>query len=227
MSKLTTKSILAMSFVLFKKASPQLARVLLPVLFVGETTSFLATSKFQSVELFLNASSAVIASVASALALSILFRVRFPDSLFKISLGAFVLFVIAEAYISIVIVLGLLLFIFPGALALASTFLAPVFALTERQNPFEAIASSTDCTKGNLPPILGSFLTFMFVALLIGSLVSLLPQPILFVANIGISFIGLFLYSLIVVVFEQLYPNHMLQQTDGQLRCPPPAELAR
>lgn len=210
-----------MSFVLFKQASPQLAKVLLPILLVAETSSFLATSNLPSVGLFLNACSATIESIASALALSILFRVRFPNSPFKISLGAFVLFAITEAYISIVIVLGLLLFIFPGVVAIASTFLAPAFALIERQNPFEAIASSTDCAKGNLAAILVSFLTFMFVALLLGAIVSLLPQSIIFVANIGTSFIGLYLYSLIVVVFEQLHPNNTLQQTDDQLhyRC--------
>ena len=127
------------------------------------------------------------------------------------------LFLLAEAYVSVAFALGLLLLVLPGLLILAATFLAPAFALVYRQGPISAVASSTEYTKGNLLPICLSVLAFTAATTVPALLVDYLPQPILFVANLALAFAGLYLYAMVVVVFGHLHPNPAVEGTAEKL----------
>jgi hypothetical protein len=88
--------------------------------------------------------------------------------------------------------------------------MAPALAFIYRQGPISAVASSTEYTKGNLLPICLAFLVFTAINSVLALIVDYLPQPILFVTNLVLSFAGLYLYAMVVVVFRWLHPEPTL-----------------
>jgi uncharacterized membrane protein len=192
---------------LYKRALPLLARTTLPLLTLAEVIDLFADSGSESASFVATAAYWLVGLLASARALSVFFRTAFPGASATVTLASFVLFLLAEAYVSVAFGLGLLLLVLPGLVVLSATFLAPALALVYRLGPISAVASSTEYTKGNLLPICLAVLVFAAGTTVASLLVDYLPQPVLFVANLALAFAGLYLYAMVVVVFEQLHHN--------------------
>lgn len=184
-----------------------LAKTTLPLLTLAEVINLFADSSSQSASFVATSAYWLADQLASAWALSVLFRTSFPGASVTVTLASFVLFLLAEAYVSVAFGLGLFLLILPGLVVLSATFLAPALAIVYRQSPISAVAASTEYTKGNLLPICLSVLVFTAAVTIPALLVDYLPQPILFVANLALAFAGLYQYAMVVVVFERLHPN--------------------
>lgn len=214
MSSLTTKQILASALSLYKRALPSLAKTTLPLLALGEVINLFADSSSEPTSFFATAASGLAGLLASARALSLFFRTEFSGTSATVTPASFLLFLLAEAYVSVAVGLGMLLLVLPGLVILSATFLAPALALAYRQGPIGAVASSSEYTKGNVLPICLAILVFGTATGVPSLLVDLLPQPVFFVANLALAFAGLYLNAMVVVVFERLHPNTVVERNE-------------
>lgn len=214
MSSLTTKQILASALSLYKRALPSLAKTTLPLLALGEVINLFADSSSESASFFATAASGLAGLLASARALSLFFRTEFSGTSATVTPASFLLFLLAGAYVSVAVGLGMLLLVLPGLVILSATFLAPALALAYRQGPISAVASSSEYTKGNVLPICLAILVFGTATAVPSLLVNLLPQPVFFVANLALAFAGLYLNAMVVVVFERLHPNTVVERNE-------------
>jgi len=214
LSSLTTKQILASALSLYKRALPSLAKTTLPLLALGEVINLFADSSSESASFFATAASGLAGLLASARALSLFFRTEFSGASATVTPASFLLFLLAGAYVSVAVGLGMLLLVLPGLVILSATFLAPALALAYRQGPISAVASSSEYTKGNVLPICLAILVFGTATGVPSLLVDLLPQPVFFVANLALAFAGLYLNAMVVVVFERLHPNTVVERNE-------------
>jgi hypothetical protein len=207
LSSLTTNHILVSAFALYKRALPLLAKTTLPLLALAEVTNLFGDPSSESTSFVATVAYWLVSPLASAWALSVFFRTEFPGTSATLTPASFVLFLLAEAYVSVALGLGLLLLVLPGLVVLSATFLAPALALVYCQGPVSAVASSTEYTKGNLLPICLAILVFVIATTVPSLVLDYLPQPVLFVAKLALAFAGLYLYAMVVVVFERLHPK--------------------
>lgn len=214
MSSLTTKQILASALSLYKRALPSLAKTTLPLLALGEVINLFADSSSEPTSFFATAASGLAGLLASARALSLFFRTEFSGTSATVTPASFLLFLLAGAYVSVAVGLGMLLLVLPGLVILSATFLAPALALAYRQGPISAVASSSEYTKGNVLPICLAILVFGTATAVPSLLVDLLPQPVFFAANLALAFAGLYLNAMVVVVFERLHPNTVVERNE-------------
>lgn len=222
MTSVTFSEIASSSLSLYREALPSLARRVLPLLAGGEAIDFLPQSIPSPLLVISALCSWLLIAWANALALLVVLEIHFPTKLNSLSAVSFALVVLSGAYITATTSLAILFFVLPALIVVSATTLAPVFALQHRQGPFEAAASSAECTKGSLLPICAVVFVFwlalIFVTVIVGFAAEFsgaASPAVGYVGNIGLEFAGFFYYAIAVVLFERLSPKAALQ---GALR---------
>jgi hypothetical protein len=214
MASIAVAKTLRAAFALYREALPALARRVLPVLAIAESIDLLPWPDHPLVLLMASFISWLALTWAHAIGLGVMLRLHVPNIVASVGATSLALFALVDAYVWLTVSVSLLFFVFPGIVIAAATILAPVFALEKHQGPFEAVASSTDCAKGNLIPIAKAMLA-VWVSLIIASsllgagvwLAGPASAPIAYTGSVLLAFAGLFHYSLVVVLFSRLYPS--------------------
>ena len=126
----------------------------------------------------------------------------------------FLLFALVYGYLSLTTSLSALLLVLPALFVLATTLLAPAFAITENQGPIEAIVSSVSCVKGNITRFT-IFAVVVWLALVVGAILvalamqrfELKSQVLEFFASVTFGYLSLYFYAVVAVLFHRLHPN--------------------
>ena len=215
---------------LCRETLPVLARRVLPVLALAQAIELLPLSGSFLLLLVLGLASWLGVAWAGAYSLRVLLGARFHTTVVSPSATSLALFLLVGAYVTLTATLGALLFVLPALLVIAAASLAPIFALQHHCGPFEAVALSTDCTKGSLLSVAAvlvlAWLAIVLASTLLGSAAAIAgPVTVLvtYVASVAAAFVGLFHYAVVVVLFERLHPNPPLQGTPAG---PPAAPLS-
>ncbi len=205
---------------LFRETLPVLGRRVLPVLALAQAIELLPLSGSWLLLLALGLASWLAVAWAGAYSLRVLLGARFRTVVVSPSATSLALFMLVGAYITLTATLGVLLFVLPALLVIAAASLAPIFALEQHCGPFEAVALSTDCTKGSLlsvaAVVLLIWLAIIVASALLGSAAAFagpVAVPLTYIASVAAAFGALFHYAVVVVLFERLHPNPPLQGT--------------
>ncbi len=202
------------AFSLFRSALPRLASNVLPLIVVGELLSYSAESFRSLTSLALEGVSWLVLAWAAASSLWLMLQLRRSVALAPLSFAQFALFTLVFGYVTVATTLGLLLFIVPALFVMATTMLAPAFAITRNQGPFESVASSAISVNGNILRV-AVMVTLIWLALLVvgvvavvvSQIVGLASRPIAFVGSVALGFCSLYFYAVVVVMFDRLHPN--------------------
>jgi hypothetical protein len=122
-----------------------------------------------------------------------------------------VTYLVASTYIGLAIVIGLFLFVIPGLIVMAVTYLTPIYILKHAQGPIEAVASSASAMRDCILPVMALFLGLSFLEAGIEMCLTYaadmieLPNIIaqLVIAGIGII-ASLFMLTLMVKVYVRV-----------------------
>lgn len=201
------KELVVSAYVLFRTALPSVFwRVLLLLaLAVLVSPDSEETGATGSVLLFLL--SDVIDSIAGGVALAAMLRVHVPEIEVRLDVRSFVALIATKIYLSLIIGLAALLFVFPAFWVAAATFFAPIYAFAYRQSPVAAVSSSATLAKGWLRPLMLLALfcaVFMVTEIGVGYFI---PESLEFLGSLVFSFFWLYSYALVTVAFARLRPT--------------------
>ena len=199
---------------LYREALPLFTRRVLPLVILAEAIDAFDFSTHSPYFILAGLASWVLMAFANAHGLRLMLQARHMSSGGPLTVVTFVLFMALSGYIMVATALAAFLLLVPAFTVIAATALSPVFVLDQQQGPFEAIASSAECTKGNLFRIACIIVLFWlaliaaFIAIAIAAdLAGPLSRPIVFVASVAMAFLGFFHYAVVVVLFEHFHPN--------------------
>jgi len=133
------------------------------------------------------------------------------ETTLEISIEKIAIYLFAALYVGIVTTLGLVIFIIPGIIIMAVTFLMPIFILKDGQGPIESVASSAALVKDYLVQITlllcGIWLIVGIIEYLATTALHFTPIPSILANGIAAALslvIGLYSLTLMIAIYSQL-----------------------